>query len=581
MTAPAAAAARPAVPVRRSWTSSLWVHAVGLAVVLAVGLVVTGPRVVYSSDEGVAVLQARMLRSGNGWLYRYPLSRIDPEDQARPFVRGDLGTKGVAPYAKHPLYPVVLAGLDLAGGDWGIRIGGVLGTFLAALLAAVLARELDARLDRIVLWTVGVASPLFFDAYVVLAHSLAAAATAGGVLLAVRALRRGRSTSGRAMCVAGLGLLLVVASMLRTEALFVGPAVALACGVLAVLARVPVRRAVVVGAAAIGASGVAWLTDRTLARAIIGTPLPGVPNAAPASWIAGRWDALHATWLQASYGGGRTGDLALEAGAVLLAGAALLLHQRTDRRAWVVAAMVGAAACYVIRLVVGPAGSIPGLALAFPAGWFLLWAAGRRATEGVAAPVMAVVAAAVTIAVLVTEYAIGGGVEWGGRYFAVVIPVAVPVLAFAAAPVIRRHGAELARIVVIALAVASVAATLTAAQALRVGHTHTAEVLDAIAGQAGAAGTSAGLTRPVVVTTNRLLPQIDERDFDRFDWVAVDPDHLERSADRLAELGVRNVVLVTSDLAGDVAQMPGWHVTRPSPDLPLDVVVLTGPDGGS
>src|SRR5262249_44478830 len=157
-----------------------------------------------------------------------------------------------------------------------------------------------------------------------------------------------------------------------------------------------------------------------------------------------------------------TGDLALEAAAVLLAGAALLLHQRTSRRSWVVVAMVGAAACYVARLLVGPAGSVPGLALAFPAGWFLLWAAGRQVADGVAAPVMAVVAGVVTIAVLVTEYAIGGGVEWGGRYFAIVIPVAVPVLAYAAAPVVGRHGSDLGRIVVAALAVASVAATLTA-----------------------------------------------------------------------------------------------------------------------
>jgi hypothetical protein len=579
MTATVAATTPDGSGVRR-WSSSLGVHAVLLALVLGIGLLLTGPRVVYSSDEGVAVIQARMLRAGDGWLYRYPLARIDPEDQARPFVRGDLGSKGVAPYAKHPLFPVVLAGFDFAGGDWGIGISGALGTFLAALLAALLARELDRRLDRPVLWLVGVASPLFFDAYVVLAHSLAAAAAAGAVLLVVRALRRGRSRRWRAAAAVGLGVCLVIASMLRTEALFVGPAVAVACLGLAWKGRVPTRRAVVLAGVGVAASATAWLADRTLARLIIGTPMPGVPNTAPASWIAGRWDALHTTWLQASYGGGRTADLLLAVAAVLLAGAALLLHQRTDRRAWIVVASVGAASCYVLRLADGPAGAIPGLALAFPAGWFLLWAAGRRVVEGVAAPTMAVVVALVAAAVLVTEYAIGGGVEWGGRYFAIVIPIAVPVLVFAAAPVITRHGPELARAVVATLVVASLAATLIAAQALRTGHVHTAAVLDAISVQARAAGTSAGLDRPVVVTTNRLLPQIDSRDFDRYDWVAVDPDHLHRSADRLADLGVRRVVLVTPDAKADLAQMPGWHRSSIITGLPLDVAVLTAPSRG-
>ena len=581
MTATVAAPGRGAGPADRLVASlgavPLAAHVAALAVVLALGLVLTGPRVAYSSDEGVAVLQARMLREGHGWLYRSPLARIDPEDQARPFVRGDLGSKGVAPYAKHPLYPVVLAGFDAVGGDWGLHVAGALGTLLAALLAAVLARELDPRFDRVVLWLVGLASPLFFDSYVVLAHSLAAAAVAGGVLLGVRALRPGRPARRRALAAGGMLACFTVGSMLRTEALFVGPALAVGGAVVALARRVPWRRAVVVGVVAVAASGLAWGLDRWWSRAILGTPRPSVPNAAPASWLVGRWDAFHTTWLQASYAGGRTGELALQLGAALFAVAALLLHRRDDRRAWIAVAMVGAAGCYVVRLVAGPAGAVPGLALAFPAGWFLLWATGRRVADDVAAPVLAVVAGGVTVAVLVTEYAIGGGVEWGGRYFAIALPIAVPVLTFAAAPVVARHGREVARLTVICVAVASLAATLTAAQALRTGHRHTAAVLDAIAQEARRAGVSGGLARPVVVTTNRLLPQIDYRDFDHYDWVAVDANHLERSAGRLADLGVRQVVLVTPDRAADLASMPGWSVVAARTGLPLDVVVVRAP----
>ena len=53
---------------------------------------------------------------------RWP--RIDPRRHARPFVHGDVGTKGVAPYAKHPTYPLLLAGFDLIGGYWAMLAGG-------------------------------------------------------------------------------------------------------------------------------------------------------------------------------------------------------------------------------------------------------------------------------------------------------------------------------------------------------------------------------------------------------------------------------------------------------------------------
>ncbi len=557
----------------RIWSAPLWAHLVALALVLLIGLALTGPPVAFSSDEGVLVIQARMLRDGDGWLYRYPLASIDREDQARPFVRGDAGTRGVAPYAKHPLYPVLLAGLDLVGGQWGMVMGGALGTLLAAGLAALLARRLEPGLDRYALWIVGVGSPLFFDAFVVLGHSLAAAGVAAAALAGMAALAVDASLRRRLLAVAAMALCLVAASMVRTEALFAGPAIALGCAALALLGRLPVRRASLVGAAGVAASACAFLIDRVWSRAIIGRPFPGVGNAAPSSWLDGRWQALRTTWFEPSYLHGRTGDLALDLGAVFLVLAALLLHRRADRRLWVLTALLLACCCYVTRLAAGPAGAIPGLALAFPVGWFLLWAAGRRIGDAVDAPLLAIAAGFTVVVVLLTEYAIGGGVEWGGRYFAIVIPVAVPALLYAAVPVVNRHGAELCRVVVAALVVLSLAAALTAGQALRHVHLATAAVLDDIADAAHVAGTSGGLTRPVVVTSNRLLPQIDHRDFGRYDWVATDPDHLTRYGDRLAALGVDRVVLVSDDPQDDLRALPGWRVVS-SRSGPLDVAVL-------
>ena len=447
----------------------------------------------YSSDEGVAVVQAQMLRSGEGWHYRYPLAGIDREDQARPFVRGDLGTKGMSPYAKHPLYPIVLAGFDLVGGTGGSRRRGA-GTLLAALFAALhrpTARP-PVTIESSSGWSAWPApcSSTPTSCWPTMAAAAAAAGDPVGRVgdgpgatcrLAGWPHGRRRLVPHRRVDAAHRGAVRRSRAGRGLRVLVAAPAGCGCAGPRRWPSSVRCQRGRLAGRPRRGPA------DHRHAR-------PGVPNAAPASWIAGRWDALHTTWLQASYAGGRTGDFALEPGAVLLVGAALLLHRRDSRRSWIVVAVVFAAGCYIVRLVVGPAGSVPGLALAFPAGWFLLWAAGRKVADGVAAPIMAVVAAVVTIAVLVTEYAIGGGVEWGGRYFAIVIPIAVPVLAYAAAPVITRHGAELGRIVVGALVVASLAATLTAAQALRTGHVDTAAVLDAIAVQARAAGTSGGST---------------------------------------------------------------------------------------
>ena len=99
--------------------------------------------------------------------------------------------------AKHPLYPVLLAAADRLGGVTGMVLLSLAGTVAAAGLAAVLARRLDPALVRPDLWMVGLASPLLFDGFLVIAHTLGAALAAAAVLLALRAVERaGPSTAG-------------------------------------------------------------------------------------------------------------------------------------------------------------------------------------------------------------------------------------------------------------------------------------------------------------------------------------------------------------------------------------------------
>ena len=96
-----------------------------------------------------------------------------------------------------------------------------------------------------------------------------------------------------------------------------------------------------------------------------------------------------------------------------------------------------AATAYILQFVVRPDVLIPGLLVTVP----VLWGLAGSSTVGpvpglVDAPGGRCVVGAV--AVIATQYSIGGGVEWGGRYFAVLLPVAVAVVVTGAVGTLRR-----------------------------------------------------------------------------------------------------------------------------------------------
>ena len=574
----------PAVPARgssavtalagRGWKAPLFVHALALLALLVLGLALTAPRVAYMSDEAAALVQARQLEAGAGWYYRYPLASIDSEDAARPFVRADAGTKGVAPYAKHPLYPVVLAGAIRVGGDAAVAALSLVAAVAAAVVAALLTRRLDPRLDRVALWLVGIGSPLLFDSYLVLAHGLSAAVAGVAMLAAVVALGPTTSSARRWVVLPAALVALAVAAMLRTEAVFLGPSLAIAVAVLMMAKRVPRARGLALVVVGLSGATAGWLVDHVVARAIVGTAYAGVPNVAPSSWIAGRIQAVQTTWFAPSQTVGGAGDLLLVVGLLLLTVGAVLIRRGDRRQGLLIGLLVVAVACYAGRAIVGPPGAIPGLALAFPAGWFLLWLVGRRVLEGVRLPMMAGVAVLSCVGVLLTEYAIGGGIEWGGRYFAFILPVIVPVLLLGAVAAIERQRPDVRTAVFGSLTVITLVVAFLAVQSVRHTHVVTAQLLDGISQQSQIAGPSGPLDRPVVISTSRLLPQLDSRDFDRYDWVVPDLVNLRRYSDRLVDLGVRRAVLVSSDPTNELADMPGWQIVSRSVGLHQEVVVV-------
>jgi hypothetical protein len=534
--------------VRRAWSLPLWVHAGALLAVLVGVLVLTGPAVPFSTDEGAAVIQARMLENNGSWLL--PTSRLDPSGIAQPFPHGDRGTKGIAAYGKHPAYPLLLEAADEAGGMAGVRLLSVLGAWLAAVGAALLGRRLAAGIDRGCLWLIGVASPLFIDSGLVLAHTLAAATAVFAVIALLDALR------GRHPLLSGaIAAVLTAATVaLRSEGVFLVPAL-----VAAVLVLKRSRRAAALAGVLVASGAAVVLAERVFLHHTVGSVVG--TDQQSGTLVGGRIHGFLRTWLDVSYSRGG-GALVLFLGVGGLTAGALLLRARR-RPAMARALLIIGAAAYVLRLFVDHPAAVPGLLVAFPLGWvaFLLMRRCDIADDG-RLPV--VVAGVVAVGVLATQYAIGGGVEWGGRYFALVLPLVAPVIVLC----LRRIDS---RMLMSALAVSTAALAVFGVETLR--HTHAA-TSDVVLGVRGAARELEG--PPVVVSTSRLLPQLDWQGFDSIQWVTPTPDDLAAAGRQLAAAHVNRFVLVADDPAAQLSALPDYVMapTQPNPNRVIPMVVL-------
>ena len=114
--------------------------ALGLFLVAILAFV--GDTTSLTSDSGVAVVQARSLTAGDGWIVEHPFPEVDPDGRHFPIEKSDRGANGFAPFAKHPLYVVLLGGADWVAGVPGMVGLSRLGTVVAAMLAAGMASRI-------------------------------------------------------------------------------------------------------------------------------------------------------------------------------------------------------------------------------------------------------------------------------------------------------------------------------------------------------------------------------------------------------------------------------------------------------
>jgi hypothetical protein len=74
--------------------------------------------------------------------------------------------------------------------------------------------------------------------------------------------------------------------------------------------------------------------------------------------------------------------------------------------------------------------------------------------------------------------------------------------------------------------------------------------------QAGASGAAPLGARPLVVTPDRLFPQVDFSDFDRYQWLAPERADLPTALGTLHTAGARRFVLVDNTPAADLSGSP-------------------------
>ncbi len=226
--------------------------------------------------------------------------------------------------------------------------------------------------------------------------------------------------------------------------------------------------------------------------------------------------------------------------------------------------MVVAASLVVARVLLVPSSAVPGLLIAFPLLWIGLAAGGRGSLPTADARVLLAVAVIAALGVLATQYRDGGSAEWGGRYFAVLLPLVAPLAVAGLAAAQEALDARTVRVAGGALLALSLALGALATVTLRRAHEVAAERVATID-----AATST-LSDPVVVTDERGMPRFAWPTFEHQRWLLVDPEHDGTVARDLSAAGVHRFVLVSGDLA-HLARALGGLV--PVPNTPKSDVV--------
>jgi hypothetical protein len=318
------------------------------------------------------------------------------------------------------------------------------------------------------------------------------------------------------------------------------------------------------GAATCAAGAAAMLIDRAWATAVAGGAYIGsVPHPSNDSgWLAGRVSSLSYTLVMPGYRELTTAEALTAVGALLLMVGVVLVHRRrADAGALVVPATGGALLLGRAALEWGP---VPGILLAACVIVAGLLVADRALLGRPDVRVVLATAAVFGLAVAVSQYASGGHTEWGGRYFA----LAVPLLGAVAAPSLLQAWAtwepRRARVVQGAMAGAALGLAVLAVSTLIASHERNRERTDSVLAAAAALGPAGDGGRPVVVTEDDQVPRLARGRYGEVRFLLVRPDTIEGYLTRLADEGIEDLLIVSTDPARTLERL-GPYVAAGDP----------------
>ncbi len=562
----------------------LALHALGAFVTITVLVVALhGPTPVIS-DDGSVLAQAALMGDGRSGT-DLPLVGGDPDGAFPPLENSTVSDGRAYPYVKHLALPAaVMVATTVFGGAGGVLLS-AWAVWLAGVAAAILARRCDATLAPLALWATVFMSPLVFDANIVV--STGAAAAALGFLVAAVLAVRDRPRWWRLVPVVPLAF---TVPLWRTEGMFGIAAVAVLATAEPIVRALLGRRVAagtfmrVAAGLLAGCAGIAGyvLDIKMAASAVGGAPRAFVPSTEGFEPFRGRMSAAWTSLLRPTHDVPAWTAVVVLIVLVLVVTAAMLVRRGASSRS-VVAVVTSAAACSLL-LFLAPAGLVTGMLPAAPLllAPLLLLTASELRSDAVRACLA--VAALTSAGVVATSYPAGGGAEWGGRYFHIVVPLLVPPallgLRFARAQLTGR-AAVVATAAIVVLAISpSVLALRTVAELHRGSEMTVAVVLDQVAdaerAMADEPGGASGDGGALVVVSAR--PTFGRFAWDRLEGIRLlsvaDPSRIDVALAGVSGTDVRRVLVVaqddeepTGDHLGDWRvlernEVGGWQFTR-------------------
>jgi len=529
-----------------------WQHALALVVLLAALVPLIGTDSAFVTDESFVVIQLDTIEDTGKWTLPHPVPEVDPGGAAFPLHGATRYEDGYTLYGKHPALIYLYLPVHRAFGLVGLVGLSLLGTWAAALVAARLAERIQAGSGVVALWLVGAGSPLFFDAYVIHAHTIAAALAALAVLLALRAMDEDRPWIGVGTVVASLGV-----ALLRTEGvLFVG-ALGGAVGLFGLLRR---RAWVMAGGAAVMAAGAAAvIIDRAWATAVGGSDpvaLDTLRGAVTRTFVEARMRSFSYTWMAPGYRGGTVPEALTLAGAMLLVVGTVVVRRRPGDQGAAILAVAGAVALAVrSALEWGP---VPGLLVAFCVGVVGLVLVGGGGVRSADTRFLFLVSGVFAVAVILTQYGYGGHTEWGGRYFALAVPLLGAVAAASLCQSFASWSPTTARTMWVSLVVATVALGVLAVSTVRAAHDRNRARSDGVLAAASELPVVGGQP-PIVLTEDDQVPRLARGRYTEVRFLRVTPPEVGRYLERLADEGVEDVLLVSLDPAETAGNIPAAY----------------------